>query len=294
MQTETQFRDPRSLKPHPDNPRIDIQNDPELIALAENIKSHDILQPIIITADDTILIGHRRTAAAIIAGLETVPVQIRDLSDNEYAADIFLAENVQRQDLSALEEARALQGLREVLEKERQASVPLTDLARRTNIPLNTVSLRLAILELPESVQQMFHRAELPLLSSRELAKLKDHPADCEMFANRLASRVLNLNNLKKAVEKRVSDIDVTREAPKKVHQVQSASVVVTRTAAIENLKKNSRNTISLFMIEKVLETTCCSCGMAGEEAICQQCPLPRFVTGLVGRSDSTDNKEEF
>lgn len=302
MQMQSGHRNPRDLKPHPENPRENIDlADPKMIDLINDVRHRGVLQAIVITEQNTILIGHRRTAAAIEAGLDTVPVNIRQLSATEFAEDIFIAENVQRQDLSPLEEARAYQRLKAKMEKQQKKAVPLADVARRTNTALNTVSLRLAILELPDNVQQLFHRCEIPVNSSRELARLKHYPEECEKFAQRLVTRVLTGKSLNKVIADRLVALDVQDTQTKTAIRSQkltelsqktatvSHTPIITRESALESLHSKSRNTISLFVVEKVLESTCCSCGMQGTENVCQACPLPRFVTGLIGRSDSAE-----
>ena len=291
-----QTRNPKDLKPHPDNPREEIdETSQEFINFCADVKAKKILQPIVIDASDHILIGHRRTRAAIVVGLEQIPVVVRPLQDGEFEEDIFLAENMQRQDLSPLEEARTLVRLRTKMEQERGGRIAATDLARRTNTPLNTVTLRLCILDLPERVQRFFHTLDIPVNSSRELSKLKDWPEACEEIADKLVTRALTLRSLGTVVSRKLADLEMKSDiserssepqSRKKVHHVpESASTpAVTRDAVVDSLQQNRGRSISLFNVAVVLDSTCCNCGLMGED-VCRTCPLPKFVNGLIGRA---------
>ena len=82
-----------SIFPSPENDRIYRPvdpNDPEIIALAESIKKHGVMEPIVVTPDDWILSGHRRFLAAKLAGLETIPVRIDDSVRREDDLDKFI------------------------------------------------------------------------------------------------------------------------------------------------------------------------------------------------------------
>src|SRR4051812_39541183 len=123
--TETQiFRDPNLLTPHPENPRGVIDTDsPEVIALCDDILKRGLIQPIVINSRDIIQAGHRRCVAAIRAGLKEVPVVIRETRQDEFIEEVFLAENMQREDLSPLEEARAIGSLKRKLEERQKRTV---------------------------------------------------------------------------------------------------------------------------------------------------------------------------
>jgi ParB family chromosome partitioning protein len=87
-----------SLKPNPLNPRGDVDAS-GLDDLAASIHAQGVLQPLLITPDGVVVAGHRRLAGARMAGLEQVPVVVRDL-DPVQQQEIMLVENLQRQDLS--------------------------------------------------------------------------------------------------------------------------------------------------------------------------------------------------
>lgn len=297
----TDLRDPKSLRPHPDNPRGEI--DPaseEIVSLAADIAKRGVLQPLVISSTGVIHIGHRRRIAAISAGLDLVPVIIRDLKSSEFVEEIFLAENMQRQDLSPLEEARAIAAVKKKLEKQTKNKVTKADLGRRLQIGEYTISLRLAILVLPERVQKLFHLCELPVNSAAQLARLKDWPEEVEKFADRLVTRQLTLRSLAAVIDRRIKDLSQLRDNEailareprmQRIHQNNPEGIhtpALTREIVIKNLAAKGQGSVSLFNLSKVLDSTCCSCGMMGTPAVCLNCPLPKFVNGLIGRADTT------
>ena len=151
------------IDPHPANVRDDLD---DLGDLAASIRTHGLLQPITVQpAGDRyrLVAGHRRTAAARLAGMVTVPAVIRDdLSDQDVVA-AMLVENMQRQGLTPLEEARALGRLRAM-------GCDQADLARRVGKGVPWVSSRLMLLELPEDQQDALV-ADLGVVEAQELVK---------------------------------------------------------------------------------------------------------------------------
>lgn len=231
---QTDLRNPAELIPHPDNPRGEIDADaPEIVRLSEDIVRRGLIQPIVITPDGKILAGHRRRIAAIRAGLELVPVVIRTLEKHEFAEEFFIAENMQRQDLSPLEEAVVINALHLKLEKEWKRKVTQADLARRLDMPSNTVGLRLLILKLPERVQKLFHLMELPLNSSRELHRLVEWPDEVEKIADKIVMRQITLKSLNKVISRRLQmlrDGEESAEIIKEYEPIREGISVAGRT----------------------------------------------------------------
>ncbi|MDE6067925.1 MAG: ParB/RepB/Spo0J family partition protein, partial [Treponemataceae bacterium] len=109
----TLWIDPHLLKPNPHQPR-QIFDDDALNELADSIREHGVVQPIVIedAGDGTffIIAGERRTRASILAEQKKVPVQLRKFND-EKKLEIALIENIQRSDLNPIEEAQAYYNL---------------------------------------------------------------------------------------------------------------------------------------------------------------------------------------
>ncbi|MEL6869644.1 MAG: ParB/RepB/Spo0J family partition protein [Pseudomonadota bacterium] len=150
-------------------PRVDMRKD-TLQELADSIKAQGIVQPIAVRpltlVDDTqryeIIAGERRWRAAQLAGLSQVPVVIHNVSDNEAVA-MALIENIQREDLNPLEEARALSRLIEEFELTHQEGADAVGRSRAS------VSNLLRLLELGEEVQQMLAERQLDMGHARAL-----------------------------------------------------------------------------------------------------------------------------
>lgn len=136
------------LEPHPENVREHLV---DLDDLAASIRTHGLLQPIVVEPCGPgryrLIAGHRRTAAARLAGMVTVPSVIRDDLLPEDVVASMLVENMQRAALTPLEEARALGRLREM-------GCDQADLARRVGKSVPWVSSRLMLLELPADQQE--------------------------------------------------------------------------------------------------------------------------------------------
>ena len=99
--SSTETRPVNDLRMNPLNPRDELHT-AGLDELAESIRAQGVLQPLLVTPGGVVVAGHRRLAAARLAGLTAVPVVVRDLNDVQQQ-EIMLVENLQRQDLSAVE-----------------------------------------------------------------------------------------------------------------------------------------------------------------------------------------------
>lgn len=148
-------------------------DDDELNALVESVRSKGILQPILVRRDpvqsDTyeIIAGERRWRAAQRAQLHNVPVVVRDLTDQE-ALEIALIENIQRSDLSAIEEAEAYQRLIDEFTHTQDALAKVVGKSR------SHVANTLRLLTLPEDVQKMVDKGELTAGHARALVGRED------------------------------------------------------------------------------------------------------------------------
>lgn len=139
------------LVPHPDNPRGELG---DLTELAESIKTSGIMQNLVVVPNTedtyTVIIGHRRTAAARIAGLTELPCVITEMTPTEQVSTMLL-ENMQRNDLTVYEQAQGMQMLLDLGETQ-------TSIAARTGLSNATVSRRLKIASLDK---KRFKEAEL-------------------------------------------------------------------------------------------------------------------------------------
>ena len=162
--------DVTSVQPHPANVRHDLG---DLTELADSITGQGILQPLTVAPQGdshVIIAGHRRHAAAIKAGLPTVPAIIRDDLDTPIKQlEAMLTENLQRADLTITEEADAYQQL-ELL------GVKPADIAKATGRSKATVQARLRIAALPDAQKALIDDGQLNLDTAIEFATHLDDP----------------------------------------------------------------------------------------------------------------------
>ena len=176
------------------NPRKDFR-DEELVELTESIRQKGLVQPIIVRADPVnggyeIVAGERRWRAAAKAGLHTVPVIVRELSDQE-VLELAIIENVQRADLNAIEEAGGYNDLMEHFgyTQERMAEV----IGKSRSHVANTLRL----LKLPEAVKRLVQEGGLTAGHARALVGRDD----AEALALRIVDGGLNVRDVEKLVQ---------------------------------------------------------------------------------------------
>ena len=141
---------PHLLMPNPKQPRKNFKQQ-ELEELAESIREHGVIEPILIEKTDGdafyIIAGERRTRAAKIAGVEKVPVQIRKYDDVK-KLEIALIENIQRENLNPIEEAQAYYDLMQL------GDLTQEDVAKRVGKKRPTIANAVRLLKLPEDMQK--------------------------------------------------------------------------------------------------------------------------------------------
>ena len=139
------------ITPNPRQPRLQMDTS-DLQGLAESIREHGVLQPIVVTGDPggdhyTLIAGERRLRASILAGLESIPAIIRQVSEQE-RLELALIENIQRADLSPMDTAEAYEQLAE------EFGLRHEDIASRVGKSRESVSNTIRLLRLPAEVKQ--------------------------------------------------------------------------------------------------------------------------------------------
>jgi len=184
----------KKIELNPDQPRQEIDED-ELKGLADSMSSCGVIQPVLVREKDDLYqlaAGERRVRAARMAGLETIPAVIKDLSDNQML-EVALVENIQRQDLNAIEKAVAIRRIIDELELTQEEA------GRRLGLGRSTVANFLRLLELPKDVQQMVSRETLSGGHARALLSLDD--ADAQLRAARkIVAKELSVRQTEKLV----------------------------------------------------------------------------------------------
>ncbi len=181
--------------PNPDQPRKSFDED-KLIDLAESIKEHGVLQPIIVTprGDNYMIIaGERRFRASKRAGLSTIPALVREL-DDEKIMELALIENVQRDDLSPIEEARAYDVL------QTKFGYTQEKLAKRMGKSRSAIANTTRLLALPEDVQQLVQEGKLTTGHVRPMLSI-DIPEWQSAFAHEVLQNNLSVRDVEQMVK---------------------------------------------------------------------------------------------
>ena len=172
------------IRPNPYQPRKTF-NEEALNELAESIKNYGVFQPIIVKKGlrgYDLIAGERRLRASKIAGLTTIPAIVKEFTDDEMR-EISLLENIQRENLTAIELAWAYKGIIDNLDIRQE------DLAQKIGKSRSHVTNTLGLLNLPKNVQEMILNGDISMGHARVLSKMDD---DDEVI--KLADRIVQEN----------------------------------------------------------------------------------------------------
>jgi ParB family transcriptional regulator, chromosome partitioning protein len=210
-----------ALSPNPEQPRREF-DDVSLRELADSIRERGVLQPILAEARGDgayiVVAGERRVRAARLAGLQTIPVVVREFTQQE-KLEIALIENVQREDLTPVEEARAYRRLMDL------ANLSQEQLALKVGKERSTISNSLRLLKLPDEAQEALEKGSISAGHARALLMLVN-PADQHLLLRRIVeagisvreaeSMAAALNKGKKGTARpgRSADAGATRREP--------------------------------------------------------------------------------
>ena len=178
------------LMSNPYQPRK-VFDEAALNELSQSIKQHGVFQPIIIRKSVkgyNIIAGERRVKASKMAGLKTIPAIIKEFNDDEMM-QIALLENLQREDLTAIEEAKAYRSIIENLRLTQD------ELAQKLGKSRSHITNMLGLLRLPLNVQDMILYNKITMGHARVLSKLKSYE-QLEALANRVVMENLSVRDL--------------------------------------------------------------------------------------------------
>lgn len=197
-----------SVEPNINQPRKNFDDD-KIDDLAESIKVHGVLQPIIVTKKGDyyqIIAGERRWRASKKAGLKTIPAIVRDY-DERKIREVALIENLQRQDLNALETAKAIKELME------EHSLTQEEIAQTLGKSRSAIANTLRILNLDERVQELVADGKISEGHARTLASIESPQKQYK-----LAMDIINLDlNVREAEERtRIEKAEIAKKSGKK------------------------------------------------------------------------------
>jgi ParB family chromosome partitioning protein len=231
------------LEPNPDQPRTTFR-DARIEDLAQSIRANGIVQPLVVRKRGDryqIIAGERRWRAAQRAGLEKVPVVVRDIPD-ERVLELSLIENIQREELNPIEEANAYRRLIDGL------GVTQEEIARRVGRERSSVTNYLRLLKLPEEIQQWVEEDRLSMGHARALLSLESVEAQ-RRLAMDIIERGLSVRETERTI-KRVHDGAGPRDVqprPTGVAQKVDANV----RAAEEKLSRRLGTKVKIHMLQQ-------------------------------------------
>ncbi len=182
------------LRSNPYQPRK-IFDEEALKELSESIKEYGVFQPIIVKKSIKgfdIIAGERRVKASKMAGKTTIPAIVRDFTD-EQMMQIALLENLQRENLTAIEEATAYKDIINAL------SITQDDLAKKLGKSRSHITNMLGLLRLPNSVQDMVLKSEISMGHARVLSKLENNE-DITSLAEKVVNNNVSVRELENMV----------------------------------------------------------------------------------------------
>jgi len=197
--------DLNELRPNPHQPRK-IFKDEALQDLADSIKNNGVFQPIIVKKSIKgyeIVAGERRFRASKLAGLEKIPAIVRDFTE-EQMIEIALLENLQRENLNAIEEALAYKSMLEKLNLTQE------QLSQKVSKSRSHVTNMLGLLKLPTEVQKMIINNELSMGHARVLSKLENDEKILE-FAKKIVEEKLPVRDIEELTQKEDKKIKIQR-----------------------------------------------------------------------------------
>ena len=211
------------IEPNRDQPRKIFDED-ALAELADSIAKHGVIQPLLVRpmpdGSYQLVAGERRWRASRMAGLTEVPVVIKELSDDEAMA-LALIENLQREDLNAIEEAQGIKALMDTL------SLTQDEAAERVGKSRPAVANALRLLKLPDSVIALVSDGKLSPGHARALLGFKDEQ-DIIETADLIIEKGLTVRDVEKIVKKRNKEPKAEKPASRRASYYDEVELALT------------------------------------------------------------------
>ena len=211
------------IEPNRDQPRKIFDED-ALAELADSIAKHGVIQPLLVRpmpdGSYQLVAGERRWRASRMAGLTEVPVVIKELSDDEAMA-LALIENLQREDLNAIEEAQGIKALMDTL------SLTQDEAAERVGKSRPAVANALRLLKLPDSVIALVSDGKLSPGHARALLGFKDEQ-DIIETADLIIEKEMTVRDVEKLVKKRNKEPKAEKPAARRASYYDEVELALT------------------------------------------------------------------
>lgn len=205
--------DVKKIIPNKYQPRTHFNED-DLQELADSIKEKGIIQPLIVTPGDNnlyeLVAGERRLRASKLVGLDTVPVVVFEIDDEDSLLELALIENVQRTDLNPIEEAEAYKKL------IHKFGYTQEETATRVGKKRSTITNMLRLLKLPEKIQYDVVDGVLSEGHGRALVRLIDDPAKLQETRDLIVKNNLSVRQTEKIIKKLANSTPATIKQQRK------------------------------------------------------------------------------
>ena len=224
------------ITPNLSQPRT-VFKEESIDELSKSIKEYGVLQPILLRDDGksyTIIAGERRFRAAQLAGLDKIPAIIKRM-DNKEVALIALVENVQREDLNFLEEAKAYRKLMD------EFGLTQNEIALKVSKKQSTISNKIRLLSLPEEIQEKILENKLTERHARALLKLNDE-TERRKVIDRIISNNLNVKQAEKIIEEIQQKKEEMLRKKNKINYISYKIYLNTIRKAFNQIKEMEKN----------------------------------------------------
>ena len=238
------------IEPNRDQPRKIFDED-ALAELADSIAKHGVIQPLLVRpmpdGSYQLVAGERRWRASRMAGLTEVPVVIKELSDDEAMA-LALIENLQREDLNAIEEAQGIKALMDTL------SLTQDEAAERVGKSRPAVANALRLLKLPDSVIALVSDGKLSPGHARALLGFKDEQ-DIIETADLIIEKGLTVRDVEKLVKKRNKEPKAEKPAARRASYYDEVELALTdflgRKVKVGTARQGERSARDRFLRQR-------------------------------------------
>ncbi len=234
--------------------------------LSESIKVHGVIQPLVLRKVGNkyeIIAGERRYKASCMAGLKTVPAIVKDMTDNQ-SAEVALIENVQRKNLSSIEEAKSYKNLLE------RGYLTQEELAKKIGVTQSTIANRMRLLNLCEEVQNALLNEQISERHARSLLQLSN-PDDQKKMLDRIIKERMTVRQLDTEIKKMLNSSDSQVDDKPIINEPSINNNIGENTMNQENQSNsfvnNQNNSGNMFFNPNDLEPS----------------PIPQVETNLFG-----------
>ena len=212
------------IEDNPFQPRREF-SEPEIVSLAESLKEHDMLQPVLVRKVDDrwqLISGERRLRAAIRAGWTQVPARVRLNANDRLVAELAIVENLQRKDLNPIEKALSFRRYLDEHECTQE------DLSRRIKIDRSTIANFLRLLELPSQIQTEVSAGKITYGHARAVLPLGDEQEQIA-FSKRIQDEGLSVRDTERIVGEKLQEEDalmgISKPKPKKKTRTKTSQI---------------------------------------------------------------------